>query len=241
MFSIIGCIFLLNLSNNTTGAQPTRFEGLIKTVKEENLTRRRGFVVEVGLPSNSIRGDFDGKTFLADAEEVIVLPEFDPGLGWSVGVGKCGLLGTVLFSYAQSSHDVTFQGAAGDAVYHELGLMARRAFMVHSRVQPDVESGAYYHWIVVRDGGATAEEKVGDARFTGVGFQLGIGATFHVTDRFYVAGGPVFRGQLLGWVKGPSGHTKEITSMMLNKYQRMLSGGLWVGGLGLRVSAGVAF
>jgi ankyrin repeat protein len=111
-FSIIGCILLLAFSNSATAAQSTRFEELIKAVKEENLTRVNSILPTV---NNVNQKDEDGVTPLHWAiynisiAQALLKKGADPNaktndgltpLHWAVAKGKKEVVDLLLKSKA---------------------------------------------------------------------------------------------------------------------------------------------
>jgi hypothetical protein len=199
-----------------------------------------GFYIEPMYSTNVVRGDFDGKSFLTDGSELFIMPKFSDGSGLGVSAGWKSAGGTIGIYYYRAAHDVSYYGIPGTATFSAFGLIFTRQFLLRSPVQPFILMTVNFPRIVVADGAVT-EETTGDAAFTGGGVDLGAGLMIHVTPRLYVRGGAVFRGLLIGWVKGPEGVTKEIGDLGLDYWQTHFGTVRFAGGTCFALSTGYTF
>lgn len=199
-----------------------------------------GLYLEPILSTNVVRGDFDGQSFLTDGVELFIMPRFSDSLGLGFSVGWKSESGTIGFYYFHASHDVAYIGAPGTAEFSACGLMLTRQFLRRSPVQPYILMTINFPRVVVMEGAMTADT-VAEANFTGIGADLGAGLMFPISPRFYIRGGIVFRGLMLGWVKGPTAVTKSVGDLGLDEWQTHLATVRFGGGSCFAFSAGYTF
>lgn len=201
---------------------------------------RSGFYIEPMFSTNVVAGDFDGESFLTDGEELFIMPKFETAAGFGVSAGWKSGGGTFGLYYYSASHDVKYLGAPGRSGFTAWGLRFTRQLLLRSPVQPFVLMTINLPRISVVDGAETASA-VGDAVFTGVGLDLGAGLMYHLTPRIFVRGAVIFRGILIGWVKGPQGVNKEIGDLGLDYWQTHYATVRFAGGTCFSLSTGYTF
>ncbi len=169
--------------------------GLLLLGMTSEVLAKQGFYLGVGIPYNTIGGDFDGKTLLIGANDFIILPEIDGGLGLGILLGYGFTKEVALeLSYFGTSHNAKFLGGSGDVDYSVFNLDLKYSFLTERPTQPYLLFGLGFNQIVVKDGSVdffTGE--VGDGTFTGLGFNLGAGVDHYFTPHFSVGAGLIYR------------------------------------------------
>ena len=205
-------------------------------------TTATGFYIEPMFSTSVLGGQFDGNSYISDGEEIFLMPKFGTGSGVGVNVGGKWSGGSGGFYYFRASHPGTFLGANAPGSYSAIGLRLTRQFILNSRLQPYILMTFNLPRIVVPDGAATSN-RTSDAIFTGLGLDFGVGLVFHVTPKVYIRAGAVYRGMMIGWVKGPMGETKEIggTGWGVLDIWGSLINKIFIGGLSFSLATGFSF
>lgn len=127
-------------------------------------------------------GGFEGGSFVAWEDVVVVKSGFEPGSGFTVEcLGRAGAGGLAL-SYTRIAYDGHWRDAPGEAV-SSAADMDLRLFLLHRRpLQLYGNAGLGFKWLVVREFDALDQE-VSDAKFTDLGWNLGAGVLLFPTDR----------------------------------------------------------
>lgn len=142
---------------------------------------RDGIYFGGGLHSTSIGGDFDGQTFFTSDFEAVVVPEIETGQGFAIfGGAHLNPVLSIEMDYLSSSHDASFAGVPLDVSYSEFSIYANLHFDVSEQLKPMALLGYGTSWIEVEDGAVDVNGNLGDATYTGSGFNLGIGAEYFV-------------------------------------------------------------
>ena len=167
---------------------------MIFGIKSEVLAKQ-GFYMGLGIPYNTIGGDFDGKSSLIGANDLIILPEIDGGLGLGILLGYGFTKDTALeLSYFGTSHNAKFLGGSGDVDYNVLNLDLKFSFLTEQPTQPYLLFGLGFNQIAVKDGSVNLfTGQVGDGTFTGVGFNLGAGVDHYFTPNISLGAGLIYR------------------------------------------------
>lgn len=155
---------------------------------------RQGFYLGAGVPYNTVGGDFDGKSFLVGPDDIIIQPEIDGGFGYGILAGYGFTPAWALeLSYLASSHDAEFLGGSGDVKYSAFNIDLKYSLLTSQATQPYFRVGIGFPKLVVEDGSASFLGQVGDAEYTGVGLNLGVGVDHYVTPHFSVGAGATYR------------------------------------------------
>jgi hypothetical protein len=186
------------------------FTGSIVLAEEERVYyAKNGFYMGVTTPYNTINGDFDGETILVASDEIVLVPEIENNYGWGILIGGRDKNGAVELSYLRSTHDASFLGAEGEAVYNMINLDLKGYFLADKPVQPYLLMGLCIPWLVVEDASATAYE-VGDVTFKGIGLNLGAGLAYYFHPRVSINGGVTYRWITYTSAEGVSGKNRSI-------------------------------
>ena len=148
----------------------------------------------LGLPHISIGGDFDGERAFAGPSNSIIVPEIDGALGLEFFGGYRGStdLG-VEFKLTRSKHDATWMGSDFDVNYLSVNVNLKLFFGIKDEaIQPYLIGGGGFHQLEVVDG-SDGGGNVGDAVYTGLGLNLGMGVDYFVYTNFSFGVGLLFR------------------------------------------------
>lgn len=160
--------------------------------------------------NNRIEGtDFDGRHFLRDADEVLLIPSLNDAR--SLGVvfgGRSGPLGGEV-RFSRSKHGGEFLGAVGSVVYNVIDLELRIHMLSRKRVQPVTAAGISIPWVVAEEASAAASA-FGDARYRGVGLNAGAGVAFYPIRRLGFTTIMTYRFLTFDSATGASGKSKDI-------------------------------
>lgn len=159
---------------------------------EENFRPKSGFYIGVGAAYNSLEGDFDGETVLIGCCDIILVPKVDNGTGYKVVLGGRTSRSAGEISYIQSDHDVTFLGAKGEAELKMLNFDWKPFFQSSQRIQPFILLGLNFTEFTLKDGSSDGFS-VGDAKFNGIGLNLGGGIAYYFTSRIALSVGLTYR------------------------------------------------
>ncbi len=191
----------LRFPDTATGFLPSRYES--RTGSRRRLPRERrsgqfdeedrywvreGFYAGALLPFQGIEGDFDGDDALFETggNEVILVPEIDPGLGFGVVVGWRTPEIAFEMTYRQTWHDTEFGSAdLGDAVLYAVDLDVKPYLSTSEPVQPFLLFGMSIPVLELEDarsddGGTTFDR---DATLSGAGFNFGGGVSLFAGER----------------------------------------------------------
>jgi opacity protein-like surface antigen len=143
---------------------------------------RKGFYIGVGLPYNTITGDFDGNSALQGGNEIIIVPEIDGAVGFAVmpGIG-INQQWAIELHFLGSSHDGSWLGSSGDVEFFSFSINGKYNFSPSQSTQPYLLFGISSNTLVITDGSwDTLSGEVGDATFSGPGFNFGGGIEHYV-------------------------------------------------------------
>lgn len=171
--------------------------GIFSPVHTEDLfSAKNGLYVGGTWAYSTLKGDFDGEDALTATNEAVLIPKVEDGTGWGAFIGGRGPEAAVELSYQQTKHDVTFGICEGEATYHIVSLDFKKYFLPHSKAQPYFLIGFNYPWLVVKDAAAGSEGgsiEVGDAKFYGIGLDVGGGISYYVHPRVALNLGVMYR------------------------------------------------
>ncbi len=171
---------------------------------------KEGLYLEVILPKNNIGGGFKGNTVLTDGDEVILIPKVIDNTGFGISLGtRFASIGSMEIGYINSQHDIEFLGAKGEADYNIINMDMKLHFSVVTPLQPFILLGVCFPWLTVKDGSSTYN-KVADATFSGIGFNLGGGLAYYLSPRIFLDGRVIFRYLSYNNATGVSGTRKKI-------------------------------
>jgi len=163
--------------------------------KSREFAPETGFFVGLSAVNTQIGGDFDGDTAFSATDGFTtvdaVVPELDPGYGGRIAAGYRWKWAALEASYERSTMNGSdVLGDSFDAVYSSFDLDGRLFLPSPSPcLKPSVIGGVALPFLDVKDGavqsdgfGVTQE----DSRFTGLGFDLGLGLDFYVTPHWSI-------------------------------------------------------
>jgi opacity protein-like surface antigen len=164
--------------------------------KSREFEPETGFFVGLSAVYTQIGGDFDGNTAFTATDGVTtvdaVVPDLDPGYGGRIAAGYRWKWAAVEASFERSQLDGSdVLGDSFDAVYSSFDLDGRLFLPSPSpRLKPSVIGGVALPFLDVEDG-AVQTDGFGnatskDSRFTGLGFDLGVGLDFYVTPHWSI-------------------------------------------------------
>jgi len=158
---------------------------------------RQGFYLGMGIPYNTIKGDFDGKrTYVSNnLSEQIIVPEIDGafGLGIIAGYGFTPSW-AIEISLLGSRHNAKWLGADKDVDYSVFNIDAKYSFMAQEKTQPYLLIGLNTDSLVVKDGVYNASGSViGDATYRGGGLNLGGGVDHYISQNVSLGVGATLR------------------------------------------------
>ena len=178
---------------------------------------KTGFYVGLTIPQNTFKTNFDGKIVQKGQDEVF-LPKVGGKYGFGILLGsRYNLLeslgldysdvkeGATEISYIRSTHNASQQGNQGEAVFNMLSLDLKMFFLPKARFQPYIVAGLGYSWLSLKGASsATAFENSAaesEAKFSGLGFNGGLGLMFYFSPQVSVSGGFAWRVMYYGDVK----------------------------------------
>jgi hypothetical protein len=169
---------------------------------------KRGFYAVGYVAAGSVDGDFDGSTVftgVAPLDDSIFLDDIDFGVGFGVGIGyRFDDIGFEI-NWQRTYHDHSF-GATdyGSGVeMNTLNFDFRYYFMTDTPLQPFVLLGAAYPWLDIDNGSVdTTTLEVGEANFSGLGFNFGGGVNFYITPQIAITGTAGWRYVFFNEAKG---------------------------------------
>jgi opacity protein-like surface antigen len=143
-----------------------------------------GFSVGVYAAAQTLSGDFDGASVLVSPVDLIVLPDFDSGLGLGVSMGLKTSGGALDLYFESLAFDGDFGGLELDAELANFGIRGRfvpgRFDAPTQRWQPYFLWGLALNLLTIEDG-STDGVSVGDGDLTGFSGELGGGLLYNVS------------------------------------------------------------
>ena len=168
--------------------------GLLISVSASAVLAKQGFYLGFGIPYNTIGGDFDGESAFVGASDIIIVPEIDGAFGFGILVGFGFSPEAALeLSYLASSHDAKWMGGSGDVDYSMLNIDFKFSFNSFKPTQPYLLIGLGFHDVVVVDGSVSVSGQIGDATYTGTGFNIGGGVDQYVNPNVSIGLGLTYR------------------------------------------------
>lgn len=180
--------------------------------EDENVVRATGFYIHGGLAGNNIEGDFSGmfaiQSFIDGSVEL--LPDFDDGVGFQVGLGWNRGVTDFEISYERTEHDGTFAPTTHDGTYDSVNFDLR--FGPKKRFRPFALVGFGYATLEVENGSESIlTPDIADAEFQmDLYGRLGGGITYSLSRKLAFTAQGLYRFQDVDQVKGLEG-TKDVT------------------------------
>lgn len=162
---------------------------------EPSYFAKRGFFVGgMGVATTLSDRDFDGQSGLVEPNSgaMLVLPELDPATGWGATIGYRSKRISVQYTYTESKHDDDFLGTSLEDDLQTYSLDFKHYWNVEGSLQPYLLLGITVPRVTVKDG-ANLGGNVGDAKFQGLGGNLGGGATLYITPHLALFGEAFYR------------------------------------------------
>lgn len=137
--------------------------------------------------------------------EIDILPALDQNFGFGLLVGHREEAWAVEVSYWQSNHNATFgpgvvnsesggsvtftQQFQDTAVYNSINVDFKRYFLTELQIQPFVDLGVSFPWLVVNNAAADAYGDISSLTLAGLGLNLGVGAEYYFAPEISVFAG----------------------------------------------------
>jgi len=160
------------------------------------------------LPHNSIGGDFNGDLYLSVPEtgEIIMVPDNESALGFggAIGytkIGRNSLGYAVEIGFQHSSHDYTYVGLTGKSSLNILNFDIKGIFS-YTPVEPYLLVGIGIPWLSIENGSDFGTANPVDAKYSGVGINLGAGLDLFLIPNLSFGGRVVYRYISYSQVKG---------------------------------------
>jgi opacity protein-like surface antigen len=160
--------------------------------------REGWFVSALGVATTLEDDDFDGQSAVrfVGGSEATIMPEEEAGTGFGAAIGWRGERNSVQFTYTSTEHESESLITSGDDELRTYSLDCKHHFLVEHGFQPFVLVGITVPRLIV-DGGtfdqATLTTQLGDAKYQGLGLNLGLGAAWYITDRIALVGEGFYR------------------------------------------------
>jgi len=189
-------------------------EAVTKSYKRANKQAYFG----LALAYNTIGGDFDGTVYLPALTERIDIPDLDNGFGFglTLGVsGKISSLWAISFetAFQFSSHSFALSGRNDDAKYRNFDFNIKGIY-TPQKVQPYLLFGISVPYLNIHNA-ASSGLLVADAKFRGVGANLGAGVDLYINPKLFLNFNAIYRLQEISTVEG-LGDRLEITGGLDN-------------------------
>jgi hypothetical protein len=160
-----------------------------------------GFAKEGGYVGFSVLPNFtfDGVTFDGESwykeiggDEVVILPKLSTQNMVRVILGYRAKNMGIEVSYDRTSHNGTYLGGSGTALFQSVNVDGRYYFLSNSRIQPYAQVGGSMPWFKVKEG-AFNEETFGDASFNGYGVSTEAGVVVYPHRKLGISVGYNYR------------------------------------------------
>ncbi len=166
----------------------------------------------VGLVATSVsvntNGEFSGLNYSRidyPYYEVDLIPAISQNFGYGVLIGHREEAWAGELSFWQSNHNATFgpgtitspSGGSVDltqqykqtATYNSVNIDFKRYFFTEQQLQPFLNLGVSFPWIVVNDAAIDGYGNIGNLTLAGLGLNLGIGAEYYLTPNLSLVAG----------------------------------------------------
>ena len=160
-----------------------------------------------GLTYNSIGGDFADQGGLFSTYEAILVPEINSGFGFGLTAGFSGKMSpkfdfAIEASFSMSSHDYDFDlldlQDDATAMFFDFNF---KGIYSPQMIQPYLLLGISAPYIKVKDA-ASSSTRVEDARFTGIGVNLGGGMDLYISPVVFLDVNLMYRVEHISNVEG---------------------------------------
>lgn len=158
--------------------------------------------------------------------EIDLIPALEQNFGFGVFIGHREEAWAVELSFWQSNHNATFgpgvvnsvsgssvtftQQYQDTAVYDSVNVDFKRYFFTDQQVQPFVDLGVSFPWIVVNNAATDAFGDVGSLTLAGLGLDVGAGVEYYVSPAFSVFAGASERWASFDEFKGFAGQFNQL-------------------------------
>lgn len=184
--------------------------------------------IGVSASHNIPEGDFDGISFLADEDEVVLIPKIDPALGYKVYMGRSlDLYSHAYFDigYMHADPAASWGGVEGESFWDSYYLEAKYCFKPNNKISPYLLFGLSYEKVNFKEASANISE-VGDAIFIGNGLYGGLGISFCLSRRLMLKIDGCYKTCKFGRAKGVENQYKSIPEGGINSSVMNYSVGL---------------
>jgi hypothetical protein len=154
-------------------------------------------------------GNMDGKSFYQGDGFIIAIPKIDPGYGWGAELGcqfnfnrKAGF--GMDFSYLSADLAAHWDSISMPAHSHVFNMDFREYLLPEYRLHTYVQLGMNAGFLTV-DNAYRSAGLIKSAEYTGLGFNLGLGAVCHLTGHLSVNGSMIYRYRSYGSVAYETG------------------------------------
>ena len=203
VISLVLCVLMVE----TTGA-------VTRTYKRADKQIYAGLT----LSYNNIGGDFDGTVYLPAVTEEISVPDLNDGFGFGITLGVSSKVRSfwavsIETAFQYSSHSFRLFLRNDDAKYANIDFNIKSIY-APKKIQPYLLFGISVPYLNVHNA-ASSGQLVADAKFRGVGANLGAGFDFFINPRLFFNINAVYRLQEISTVEGV-GDRLEITGGLDN-------------------------
>lgn len=138
---------------------------------------KRGFYLGLGVPYNTIDGDFNGKSDLQQGDEVIIVPRIDPSFGLDIFFGYgISQKWAVELNFLGSTHGGKWGRFSGNVDYFSFSINGKYIFASTTESESYLLFGSSDNVLIIRDGSQNLSTgETGDAILSGSGLNLGVG------------------------------------------------------------------
>lgn len=142
------------------------------------------FFLNLGGANVSIDdGSLDGFSGLRDENNgVTILPKHENATGFNIGIGTYWDEGSFSFSMVSSEHDGLWRGIRTSSEFRSMALDLKFAVIGENDLQGQAIFGVGTTSLIVTNGAVDSSNNVGDVKYKGFDFRLGVGVRYRVTD-----------------------------------------------------------
>jgi hypothetical protein len=168
------------------------------------LDKRGEFYFGPVFAHSSLTGDFDGERAEIGPNDIFLVPKLSSANGFGGLIGfrfyRKGIVDPAMeVSYLQSNHKSTVVGQPmEDAKYRMVNLDVKGYFMPTRSLQPFVVAGICLPWMTVPNSDLQLNDSghligTNEAKFSGLGFNLGGGLSWYVLPMLSLDGSAIYR------------------------------------------------
>jgi hypothetical protein len=180
-------------------------------------------------------GIFNGQNYSAltsPSYEIDLIPSISQNFGFGLLIGHREEAYALEVSYWQSNHIASFGPAAvtspsvttptniplaqDTAVYNSINLDFKRYFLTELQLQPFVNLGVSFPWIVVQNAAEDGNGNIGSVSLAGLGLNLGVGVEYYITPNISVMGGGYERWASFDQSKGSISASAQYNRLSVN-------------------------